>query len=183
MSERRRTPLDVVCEQLGIGTSHNSGDRPFGMNHDAEPQYDGLGVADDEIIDDGDEDIVFKVRTAEPSLIGIDDCTAQCIKVEGPKEFNCWGEVRRRLIFVFKVIEPNSYAGTKLKMFAEFNPGWPYIPRAAKLYKLIQIAGGKMVVGRELRFNRMFQHKIFNCRLKQTGGRTIITTLTSKVVG
>jgi hypothetical protein len=182
MSERRRTPLDVAFEQL-VGTSHNSGDRPFGMNHDTEPQYDGLSVADDEIIDDGDEDIVFKVRGAEPLLAGIDTATVQCIKVEGPMEFNCWGKPRTRLVFIFKVIEPNTYAGTKLKMFAEYNPAWPYIPRSAKLYKLVQILGTKMVVGGELRFNRMFRHKIFDCRLKQVGGRTVISNLTSKVVG
>jgi hypothetical protein len=39
------------------------------------------------------------------------------------------------------------------------------------------------VVGGELRFNHMFRHKIFNCRLKQVGGRTIISNLIDKVVG
>jgi hypothetical protein len=182
MNNARRIPADVMCDQTGIGTNPNSGDR-FSIDsiHDAESQYHEFGIAD-EIIDD-DKDIVFKMRGAEPLLAGVDTATVQCIKVEGPVDFNCWGKPRKRLVFIFKVIEPNTYAGTKLKMFVEYNPAWPYIPRSAKLHKLVQMIGMKMVVGGELRFNHMFRHKIFNCRLKQVGGRTIISNLIDKVVG
>jgi hypothetical protein len=100
-------------------------------------------VTDHHIINDGGEDIVFKMRGAEPLPAGIDTATAQCIRVEGPEEFNCWGRPRKRLIFILKVIEPNAFVGTKLKMFAEFNPAWPYIPRSAKPHKLVQIAGNQ----------------------------------------
>jgi hypothetical protein len=153
--------------------------------HDTEhePQLEEAREIAPDNADDGGEDIIFTVRTAEPLLPGIDTATVQCIRVEGPEEFNCWGSPRKRLIFILKVIEPNAYAGTKLKMFVEFNPAWPYIPRSAKLYKLVQLVGNKMVVGSELRFNQMFRNKIFKCRLKQVGGRTVVENLTSKVVG
>src|SRR5262249_50318481 len=115
-----RTPLDITCEQMDIERSHNSNDRSsFQLDRDVESQYAEIGVVDQDIINDGREDIVFKVPDEEPLLAGIDAATVQCIKVGGPMDFNRWGTPRKRLIFILKVIEPNAYAGTKLKMFVE----------------------------------------------------------------
>jgi hypothetical protein len=105
------------------------------------------------------------------------------IRIEGPVAFNCWGEERNRIVVVCKVVDQNKWEGTQLKMFVEYNEDWRYVPRSAKLYKLMGVVGCKMVVGADLNFSRIFRGKIFKAQLKHTNGRTIVVTFTQKVAG
>jgi len=112
-----------------------------------------------------DPDIEFVITAAEPYLPGIETVMAQCVKVDGPKRFNVWGEHRTRLVFTFKVFEPNAYFGLMLPLFVEFNQRWTYLPRTSKIRDLVEIAGQTHGIGVRIRFRELFVNRVFRCKL------------------
>lgn len=130
-----------------------------------------------------DDDIVLSITEDLPHLPDCESVIAQCLKVERVT-FNVWGEPRERLIFTMHVIDPACHEGKRLKMYAEFNPKWRYLPRTSKLRKLVNIAGAKVTRGSKLAFRQIFLNKIFVCELKHVGGEySIIHTLNRRHVG
>jgi hypothetical protein len=115
---------------------------------------------------DHDDELLFEAIADPPILIrGTALVEARCIAVTRAFYFN-----RPKLVFKFKVIEPELYRGQKLEMFARNSPTWKsHPPVSSKLWKIAAVALGRLPEKHDRVTKSMFLGKTFKCTVGNSG--------------
>lgn len=134
----------------------------------------------------GDKDCLCSIQDSSVTL-PIEEIEAMCVKIE-TIPYKWFGQ--EKLVFHFRVYEPEEYAGTVLKMYVRWNPVWRKrgVPLGAKLWQIIHLAqDGGLKRGQKVQ-KSVFVGKIFRCRLRTATTTTgipysLVDTVTKKLVG
>jgi len=130
-----------------------------------------------------EEDDVLGVIGDSPPLLQntIKEVDALCTKVQS---ISYSGTKDARIVFTFRVVEPERYSGTKLQMFARY-AGWKTLPVRSKLWKLATVATGGQLKRKQKITKSLFVGKMFRCKVRpdENGHYTVVDTLIKKLTG